>query len=40
MARNPDDEDEEYLDSEDTDDGFKEIESVEDGDEFKRDWCV
>lgn len=39
-AASPDDDELEDMDTEDIDEGFKDVEIVEDGDEFKRDWCV
>lgn len=40
MVKNPIDDDDKDMDTEDNDEGFKDLEATEDGDEFKRDWCV
>lgn len=36
----PDNDDDEEYDTEDTDDGFKDIETIEDNSDLNRDWCV
>lgn len=39
-ATNPDEDESEDMDTEDTDEGFTDVEHVEDNSDFKNDWCV